>query len=44
MGDAGRGMRVQFLVRELRSHMLWSIDFPYFLQCKSEFGNKEFMI
>ena len=22
----------------------WSSDFPYFLQFKSEFGNKEFMI
>ena len=22
----------------------WSIGFPYFLQFKSEFGNKEFMI
>ena len=22
----------------------WSSGFPYFLQCKSEFGNKEFMI
>ena len=25
-------------------HLVWSSGFPYFLQCKSEFGNKEFMV
>ena len=30
--------------RNLRVLPEWSSGFPYFLQFKSEFGNKEFMI
>ena len=35
---------VQQFFGELENIPEWSRGFPYFLHCKSEFGNKEFII
>ena len=45
LGGLHRTVQLQLLQHYWSGHILeWSSGFSYFLQLKSEFGNKEFMI